>query len=212
MSHKRFFELEQDKQNLIMRIALEEFSTKPFHQASINQISKKAGLSAGNLYYYFKNKEDLYLTVVDYVINSLKLEFDGFSESLLQGSFWVVIKDWLFKKIILSITDKAIGNFFNRLLEYNALDDKNPIEKKVNEKVRSEFKTVFDIGIKKGEIRNDLPIDFLFTLHLNFVITTNQWISSNWDKFKNVDPNNSEIYHFVDKAIELIKFAMKPVD
>jgi|LGVF01.2.fsa_nt_gb AcrR family transcriptional regulator len=211
MPNTRFNKLDKEKQNLIIRTALEEFSAKNFDQASINQISKKAGLSAGNLYYYFENKEDLYMTVVDYVVNQLKLELSGYSESLTQGAFWDIIKEWLLKRVMISINDKAIGNFFNKLFEYNTSGDINSVEKRVNEKVRSEFRTIFDIGISKGAIRNDLPMDFLFTLHLNLVITTNKWISANWDKFEGVDTNNIEINEFVDKAIELIKSAMQPV-
>ena len=211
MPNSRFSKLEEEKQNLIIRTALEEFSAKNFDQASINQISKKAGLSAGNLYYYFENKEDLYMTVVDYVVNKLKFEHNGFSKPLKQGAFWDIIKEWLLKRVMISINDKAIGNFFNKLFEYNTSDDINSVEKRVNEKVRSEFRMIFDIGVSKGAIRNDLPMDFLFTLHLNLVITTHKWISANWDKFEGVDTNNIEINEFVDKAIELIKSAMQPV-
>ncbi|BEP29819.1 TetR/AcrR family transcriptional regulator [Helicovermis profundi] len=212
MPNSRFYKLDQEKKDLIIRTALKEFSIKSFNQASINQISKNAGLSAGNLYYYFENKEDLYMTVVDYLLITLEFELNNFTASLSKGYFWEVIKTWLLKKVMISIKDKDIGNFFSKLSQYNTSSEMSLIEKNIKAKVRNDFRSVFDIGVKKGAIRSDLPMDFLFTLHLNLVITTHQWISANWNLFENNDMSTEEIKQFVDNAIELIKSAMQPIN
>lgn len=211
MAHSRFYKLESEKKNLIIRTALEEFSTRDFDQASINQISKKAGLSAGNLYYYFENKEDLYMTVVEYVMKELSLELGEFSNMLFEGSFWENIKLWVLKRLKISLRDKEVGYFINKLFEYDTSKEMNAIELKFKEKIRNEFRELFNIGVEKGAIRSDLALDFLFNIHLNLVLTTNQWIAANWDQFESDDIESKEVKQFVDTAIQLIQSAMEPV-
>lgn len=210
MPHSRFYKLTDEKRNLIIRTALEEFSTKKFDQASINQISKKVGISAGNLYYYFENKEDLYSTVFDYVMKKVDIKSGEFANLLWEASFWETIKIWVLKRIKISIQDKEVGHFINRLFEYNVSMDVNDVEMKFKQRIRDEFREIFNMGIEKGAIRTDLPIDFLFTVHLNLVLATNQWISANWDWFESDDMDSAEVKKFVDDAIGLIQLSMQP--
>ncbi len=53
---------------------LEEFAAKGYDQASINAILKVAGMSKGQFYYHFKNKEGLYFALIDVLI-AKKREF-----------------------------------------------------------------------------------------------------------------------------------------
>ena len=66
MPYPRFEKLGEEKKQLIIGTALEEFGKRSFDQASLNQISKSAGLSAGALYYYFENKEDLFSSAIQH--------------------------------------------------------------------------------------------------------------------------------------------------
>ena len=56
----------------IMHIALEEFGKNAYKVASTNVICKRAEVSKGTLYHYYKSKENIYLDVVIYVINKFK--------------------------------------------------------------------------------------------------------------------------------------------
>jgi len=211
MPHSRFYKLDADKKNHIIRTALSEFSNKDFERASINQISKKAGLSAGNLYYYFENKEDLYITVVDYVFKEMSNEINGFPDMLSEGPFWENIKQFVIERLHLSLRDKEVGYFINKLFEFDASQEMNAIELKFKEKVRTEFRKIFNIAVEQGLIRDDLPLDFIFTMYLNMVFTINQWIAGNWDQFEGGELNIGDVDEFVDSAIELIRSAVQPI-
>ena len=45
--------------------ALELFSTQGYGATSMRQISEKAGVSLGNLYHHFGNKEAIYQDLID---------------------------------------------------------------------------------------------------------------------------------------------------
>lgn len=69
-----FFNLDVEKRNLIVRSALEEFSTKTYNEASVNSIVEKSGISKGSLYQYFQDKKDIYLYLIE-ISAQVKLDF-----------------------------------------------------------------------------------------------------------------------------------------
>lgn len=65
-----FLNLKKEKQDRIIRAALEEFSENSFSDASITNIVRKAKISRGSFYQYFGNKENLY----QYLVNTLYIK------------------------------------------------------------------------------------------------------------------------------------------
>ena len=54
-----------DKRSLITEAAVEVFAEKGFHQARVSDIARRAGVADGTIYLYFKNKEDLLLSIFE---------------------------------------------------------------------------------------------------------------------------------------------------
>ena len=73
-----------NKRTLITDAAINVFAEKGFHQARIADIAKRAGVADGTIYLYFKNKEDLLLSVfeekMDYLLTELGNALDGISD------------------------------------------------------------------------------------------------------------------------------------
>lgn len=84
-----FEKISPDKKKRILDAAITEFASKGFIAANINVMAKKAGISIGSMYNYFKSKEMLFLTIVDHgykvlkeVISSVDLEQGDIFEKL----------------------------------------------------------------------------------------------------------------------------------
>lgn len=60
MPSSTFLNLPPEKQEKLLEAATREFSTRPFNEASINQIIKEAGIPRGSFYMYFQDKEELF--------------------------------------------------------------------------------------------------------------------------------------------------------
>ncbi len=60
--------MDKEKRDRIINSALKEFSQNSFEKASTNAIVKDARISKGLLFHYFKNKQNLYDTLEEYVI------------------------------------------------------------------------------------------------------------------------------------------------
>jgi len=70
----------QQRAELIMSAAGKVFFVQGFHGTKMEHVARQAGLSKGILYFYYKNKEDLYMALI---YHSLQ-EFIAFHQQSLQ--------------------------------------------------------------------------------------------------------------------------------
>jgi AcrR family transcriptional regulator len=77
---EQFEAIRQEKTKLILDTALELFAEKGFHQTSISDITRKAGISKGLLYNYFESKDEVLKSIIqtgyDAAYNNLDLNGD----------------------------------------------------------------------------------------------------------------------------------------
>ena len=57
--------LKEEVKNNIISAAVREFGDKGYHDASMRTIAANAGVAIGNVYRYFKNKDELFNTIVE---------------------------------------------------------------------------------------------------------------------------------------------------
>jgi AcrR family transcriptional regulator len=120
MPKDTFFNLTEAKKQKIFDAAVDEFSQRRFSEASINQIVKNAEISRGSFYQYFKNKEDLYLYVLQQIgkekldilnrVGELKPDadfFEGFMYMFRSALEWSRTKPRYYKIGMLMETDDS---------------------------------------------------------------------------------------------------------
>lgn len=56
--------LDDQKRERILTVAAELFATRPFHKVLLDDVAAAASVGKGTLYLYFKDKNDLYLSVL----------------------------------------------------------------------------------------------------------------------------------------------------
>lgn len=71
-----------DKRSLITEAAVEVFAEKGFHQARVSDVARRAGVADGTIYLYFKNKEDLLLSVFEEKMDLLLAELSQILEGV----------------------------------------------------------------------------------------------------------------------------------
>lgn len=78
-SERRRSQAQQSKRKVIMQAALELFSRSGVHGTSVEQVADKADVSKTNLLYYFSSKEQLYLEVIQQLLDVWLQPLQGFS-------------------------------------------------------------------------------------------------------------------------------------
>ncbi|MBQ5317300.1 MAG: TetR/AcrR family transcriptional regulator [Oscillospiraceae bacterium] len=61
-----FFSLPQEKRNAIINAGFRVFSQNSYKKSPVSEIALEAGISKALLFYYFKNKKELYLFLLGY--------------------------------------------------------------------------------------------------------------------------------------------------
>lgn len=93
--YEAFEKQPQAKKDLILQIAMEEFSRNGYEKTSTDIITSRAGISKGLLFHYFKSKKNLYLYLVAHSVSLLtektiatlsELQSDDFFERIQEAA------------------------------------------------------------------------------------------------------------------------------
>ena len=69
--HGDFDALPPERQEAIIRASVEGFGRNSYKEASTEDIARRAGISKGLLFFYFRNKNALYLRTLDYLTDKV---------------------------------------------------------------------------------------------------------------------------------------------
>lgn len=139
---------EQTRQN-ILNAAKECFGAQDYSSTSNHDIAKKAGVTAATIYYYFKNKSDLFISVhhecqakILEVINKRLEQATGLTDALIG------ISEEVFE---LYQTDPNIPKF-NAVVRMAARRNPEVSEVLYDQEWRNIFHTIAELGIENGEL------------------------------------------------------------
>ncbi|WP_461612983.1 TetR/AcrR family transcriptional regulator [Clostridium sp. Marseille-QA1073] len=203
MPNPSFFNLSEDKRNLVTSVALEEFSTANYDTASINQICKKANIAKGSFYQYFTDKLDLYAYIMTLAIEA-KITF--FSASLKQFKTLTLLEQihLLFIKGIEFAKDypqyAALGEQFSKENNETA---KSAVMKEGDKQSESLFIQMIDHAKSKGEIDSNIDTLALGMMLQSLNKTVNEYML---DKFGNISYKHfdEDINKLVNSLLSII--------
>src|SRR5262249_28344836 len=94
MPYPRFHRLAEARRAQMLDTAAPELAAPGLAEAYINRILERAGMSKGAAYYYFEDKVDLFLTVVEYCSERLQLIDHTVDPARLDAAtFWPTFAD-----------------------------------------------------------------------------------------------------------------------
>ncbi|MDJ0752129.1 MAG: TetR/AcrR family transcriptional regulator [Ardenticatenaceae bacterium] len=151
-----------EHQDALFQAAVEEFSTAGYEQASINTILKKAGMSKGQFYYHFQNKQGLYFALIEIFIASKQaylaevMRPDDFATDI-----FTILKTQVHHGFAFAQAQPNIYAFSQSFLKEKG----NPIY----EAALARFNFDNDAGLgrlieeahRRGEFHEDLPLEFV---------------------------------------------------
>lgn len=165
IQERRKREKERRRQQIIIA-AKKVFSSKGFNRATMEDIARKAELSPGTLYLYFKNKDELFASLSMRILHYLVIRIKNidFKVELTSKSRMEILKDafldiYKFDPLVLVNmfhlqSSDTMGNLSPELLsEIRELSDS----------ALNSIALIFDEGIKQGEY---LDMDPFSTAHI----------------------------------------------
>ena len=116
--------LKQELRQSIVEAAKEEFLFKGYKRASMRSIAQKAGMTVGNLYRYYKNKEELYRSIVQDTLKEIKTILKNVtsdSVSLEPRVFSMKANTNELSQLMDELADRLVDTYFDHKIEFNIL-------------------------------------------------------------------------------------------
>jgi AcrR family transcriptional regulator len=161
MPRPRFEKLSDEKKAAILDAAAAEFSVNGFRAASFNQIIENAGLSKGAMYYYFDDKEDLFLTVVKKLQDAIMEQLGELGPCDDPDSYWAEIRVLFARGARIKQEDPTIIHMGMALVKSAAAGDTHLSFDRLFDNVHGWLEAVVVKGQAVGAVRMDLPASLL---------------------------------------------------
>lgn len=78
MPKDTFYNLDEEKQNKVIRSAISEFLKHGFEKGNVGTIAKSAGVAKGSIYQYFENKKELFMFSVHWSLDLFIRKYDNY--------------------------------------------------------------------------------------------------------------------------------------
>ena len=182
MPRQRFETLDLARQQALLSIAAAEFAARGLEGASINRIVRESGVSKGAMYYWFEDKQDLFVHTVRTVLQPMAAAIGkpgpvGSADGFWQAVDGMVRRGWAWLRgdaTGLSLLRAAVrahgaGELDNRWAELVA-----PAHAAATEIVL--------LGQAVGAVRDDLPIDLLIAVMLGIGEAADLWFEDRLDE------------------------------
>lgn len=114
MPTKQFFNLAEEKRNILLQATIDELNRVSISDFSINQVVKNAGIARGSFYIYFENVQD----IIEYVMKEYKNKLSENMILTLKKNDGDIFETY--KEIFMWIID-FIGSEENTIMKQNIM-------------------------------------------------------------------------------------------
>ena len=149
----KFFSLPPERQDLIRSSAMIEFGENTFKKTSADSIAKRANISKGLLFHYFKDKRELYLYLFQYAIDVCIGKYDAWANYFEEKDFFLALEKG--HKIKMDLVRRYPGLFRFVMRAYYEQD--SLITPKVRKKLDSVLERTTDDFLARMDLHKFKP-------------------------------------------------------
>jgi AcrR family transcriptional regulator len=154
--------VKDEQRDMIVSVATEVFAKHGYKKATLELIGQSMGKVKSFVYYYFKNKEEIFEAVVDEEVARMKSEFDEILTSSSSAS--KKLEEYAKRRFTLIF---QLANYFRMVSNGQLTDPKitEKLRKKYEEKELEHIQQILSQGIEEGEFAiGDVPLAALVLL------------------------------------------------
>ena len=154
-----FLRLPPEKRKRIVDAAIAEFAEHGYKGASMNALVKRAGISKGAIFKYFRSKKGLFAFVYNTALQHVK----GYLRAVRDGStdedFFVRLEKVMLGGILFIQGNESLSRIYYRI----AYTDDSPYKNEILEELHGEsirfLSALIENGVDRGEIRPDIDVE-----------------------------------------------------
>ena len=153
----------------LLAASIKEFSDRGYDKASINLILETAGMSKGQFYHHFKNKEGLYLSLIEVLLTQKRAFLQNIMQATTgQNDIYAIFQARMTYELAFAREYPAMNSFAESVDREKG--------SKVYEKAAEQFSlnnddllnALIEMAYQKGDFRADIPLSFIKPLLVYF--------------------------------------------
>ncbi|MFW5976355.1 MAG: TetR/AcrR family transcriptional regulator [Bacillota bacterium] len=198
MPKETFFNLPEAKKERVIDAALEEFARYPYYKASITRIVKRADIAKGSFYQYFSDKKDLFIYIIDLIMEKKMDYLESVLEKKDNLDFFVLLREIYLAGIKFARNHPRLSQIGIKLFknpEQSILDE---IMEDQRETSINFFKKLLLKGKNKGDIDEKINIELTAHILTNINNSLGEFIY----KDEEINYNDMKI---IDKMLYIIE-------
>ncbi|MCB9760330.1 MAG: TetR/AcrR family transcriptional regulator [Alphaproteobacteria bacterium] len=156
MPKETFFNLPEDKRERIVQLAIEEFSERPYRQASLSRIVSRAGIAKGSIYQYFDNKADLYGWLLTEETPRRKLAWFAEKAPPEGKDFFSLLEAQLHAGLRFGLANPRLARLGDMVLEPTNDPEVREIHERLQQAGQEMMRAVVAAAVARGELRAEL--------------------------------------------------------
>jgi len=206
MPKDTFYNLPDEKKDRIEKVAIDEFSSKGYDQATISAIVKKARIAKGSFYQYFDNKEDLFKHIMD-LIGREKIEFmSPILKNPEKHDFLTLIKEVYLSAVKFGANRPKLLFIASELNNNKSHPAYKDFVEEGKKKAIEIYSNLIELAINRGELREDIDVHFLAFTISSMGYNLNEYYFDFINK-ENLDYEDysHKIIDLVDKQIDILE-------
>jgi len=162
MPKKTFFNLDDDKREAIKQVAIDEFSSRTFNEASLSRIVARLGIAKGSMYQYFKNKLDLFAWLAFEEAGRLKMKY--LSADILDpdpDDIFEFIHASLIAGFTFTREHPRVARLALRIMDPGSGAELDALSRAHRERGQAYIRMLLTRAQARGQVRDDISMDVL---------------------------------------------------
>ncbi len=181
MARRRFEALPRERQDEILRLAAEEFAAHGFQGTSYNQLLERLQLGKSSAYYYFDDKRDLFLTVIERSYAAYYDAMDALERPQSAEQFWQFVEACSLAGFEVMLRDPTVAALMQCMEREQGLLGELDSERVMQGQARY-YRDMLLEGQRLGAVRCDLPLPLLAESARGLASSFDRWFVLEWHK------------------------------
>jgi AcrR family transcriptional regulator len=154
-----FYRLPDERRELLVREAIQEFSEHSYAEASLSQIARRTGIAKGSFYQYFADKLDLYRFLLTEEAPRLKRAFLA-QEASAERGFWGQLEHHIERGMAFLVEHPQLARLTAAAADPSASAEVRGLHRSICDAGIEELRGVLALGVESGAVAPEVDLEF----------------------------------------------------
>jgi len=200
MPKDTFFNLPKEKQEKVLKVAIEEFAKNGYQKCSIQTIADRAGIAKGSMYQYFDSKKELFFYILELGgQEKMKIAAEIMHQNPAQ-SFFRMMEAMFIVGMRFAVQHQELYRIYQDLQETAPHEIRQEFNSRMESLGKHYYSALIRQAVEKGDVRDDINEDLISFIFYTLLRSFADFL------IEKTDINDEDAHNeFIKQFMEVIK-------